>query len=52
MGYIFQTSHGAPQAGIDEEYFSSWNELMEYLDDNPEEANDLMMGYAIIKEIK
>lgn len=48
--YIIEDSYGAPQAGYDVIEFDDWHEVEEYLDENPDVAERIEDGYAIIKE--
>lgn len=48
--YVIEDTYGAPQAGVDVKEFATYEELEEYLDNNPDVQDRMDEGYAIIKE--
>lgn len=48
--YILEDTYEAPQAGSDEIEFDSYDELIDYLDDNPDVMDRISDGYALVKE--
>lgn len=49
--YSIEDTHGTPQAGIEVLDFETWEELQEYLDENPDVQTRIEEGYATIKEL-
>lgn len=49
--YSIEDTHGAPQAGLEVLDFETWDELQEYLDENPDVQERIEEGYALIKEL-
>ena len=49
--YSIEDTHGTPQAGLEVLDFETWDELQEYLDDNPDVQKRIEEGYATIKEL-
>lgn len=48
--YKLEDTYGAPQAGVDVEYFATYEDLENYLEENPDVEDRIYEGYAIIKE--
>lgn len=48
--YILEDTYEAPQAGSDVLEFNSYDELINYLDDNPDVMDRICDGYAYVKE--
>jgi hypothetical protein len=48
--YILEDTYEAPQAGSDVLEFDSYDELINYLDDNPDVMDRINDGYACVKE--
>ena len=49
--YSIEDTHGTPQAGLEVLDFETWDELQEYLDENPDVQERIEEGYATIKEL-
>ena len=49
--YSIEDTHGTPQAGLEVLDFETWDELEEYLDENPDVQKRIEEGYATIKEL-
>lgn len=49
--YSIEDTHGLPQAGLEVLDFETWDELQEYLDENPDVQERIQEGYATIKEL-
>lgn len=49
--YSIEDTHGTPQAGLEVLDFETWDELQEYLDENPDVQERVEEGYATIKEL-
>ena len=49
--YSIEDTHGTPQAGMEVLDFETWDELQEYLDENPDVQERIGEGYATIKEL-
>ena len=49
--YSIEDTHGTPQAGMEVLDFETWDELQEYLDENPDVQERIEEGYATIKEL-
>lgn len=49
--YSIEDTHGTPQAGLEVLDFETWDELQEYLDENPDVQKRVEEGYATIKEL-
>ena len=49
--YSIEDTHELPQAGIEVLDFETWDELQEYLDENPDVQKRIQEGYATIKEL-
>ena len=49
--YAIKDSYGSPQAGYDFTKFETWDDLMEYLDENPGVEDRISEGYAYIEEL-
>lgn len=48
--YKIEDTFGAPQAGVDVQYFETWADLEDYLEDNPDVEDRISEGYARISE--
>lgn len=46
--YEIQDSRGLPQAGYDSYKFEDWYEVEDFLDENPDVAENIENGYATI----
>lgn len=49
--YSIEDTHETPQAGLEVLDFETWDELQEYLDENPDVQKRIEEGYATIKEL-
>ena len=49
--YSIEDTYGAPQAGLEVLDFETWDELQEYLNENPDVQERIEEGYALIKEL-
>lgn len=49
--YSIEDTHGTPQARLEVLDFETWDELQEYLDENPDVQERIEEGYATIKEL-
>ena len=48
--YKLEDTYGAPQAGVDIQYFDTYEELEEYIEAHPDVQERMSEGYAQIKE--
>lgn len=49
--YVLIDTYGAPQAGADYIPFESWDELQDYIMEDPDVEERISMGYARIEEM-